>query len=306
MKRDCKGPGAHKSHATPRCGARDLFTLRSEAALERGQVLERVARREAHQRAVIRAKQLAEPLLERLTRQSAHPVSVCRNRGHEPIVTAARVYLQRRPSGAFFAISTEFPRCARAAAARTIGSPVLDEAMSATAAKPATTPRLSRAELRRRWRELAGNPVVAAIPCKVELNEKGAIVVSPPTVRHALVQGFLVRELARQRPDGTTLPECPVETEIGIRVPDVVWSSREHMARHGGEKEFSVAPDLCVEVLSPTNTRIEIAEKTAAYLAAGAKEVWIVGDDGVAEIHTRAGRVAASTLGFELPRLPED
>ena len=76
------------------------------------------------------------------------------------------------------------------------------------------------------------------------------------------------------------------------------------MAQHRGEKEFSVAPDLCVEVLSPTNTRIEIAEKTAAYLAAGAKEVWIVGDDGGPEIHTSAGRVAASPLGFELPRLP--
>lgn len=178
--------------------------------------------------------------------------------------------------------------------------------MNATAAKPGTPLRLSRAELRRRWRQLADNPVVAAIPCKVELDEKGAIVVSPPTFRHALIQGFLVRELARQRPDGTTLPECPVETEIGIRVPDVVWSSPEHMARHKGEKEFSVAPDLCVEVLSPANTPIEITEKTAAYLAAGAKEVWIVGEDGVPEIHTSAGRVATSTLGFEPPRLPDD
>lgn len=178
--------------------------------------------------------------------------------------------------------------------------------MNATAVKPATTLRLSRAELRHRWRQLADNPVVAAIPCKVELNEKGAIVVSPPTVRHAFLQGFITRELARQRPDGTTLPECPVETEIGIRVPDVVWSSPMHMAQHRGEKEFSVAPDLCAEVLSPTNTRVEMAEKTAAYLAAGAKEVWIVGEDGVPEVHTSAGRVATSALGFELPRLPND
>lgn len=176
--------------------------------------------------------------------------------------------------------------------------------MNATAVKPATALRLSRAELRHRWRQLADNPVVAAIPCKVELNEKGAIVVSPPTVRHAFIQGFLTRELARQRPEGTTLPECPVETEIGIRVPDVVWASPEHMAQHGGEKEFSVAPELCVEVPSPTNTRIEMAEKIAAYLAAGAREVWIVGEDGVPEIHTSAGRVAASTLGLELGRLP--
>jgi hypothetical protein len=57
--------------------------------------------------------------------------------------------------------------------------------------------------------------------------------------------------------------------------------------------------------LSPTNTRIEMAEKTAAYLAAGAQEVWIVGEDGVPKIYTSAGQVTTSTLGFNLPRLPE-
>jgi Uma2 family endonuclease len=177
--------------------------------------------------------------------------------------------------------------------------------MSATATKPESINRLSRTELRRRWRELAENRVVAAIPCKVELNEKGAIEVSPPTVRHAYIQAFVTRELARQRTDGTTLTECTVETDIGMRVPDVVWVSSELLERHWDEKEFRVAPELCVEVLSPTNTPVEMA-KTAAYLAAGAKEVWVVGEDGIPEIHTSGGRVPASTLGFDLPRLPTD
>jgi Uma2 family endonuclease len=176
--------------------------------------------------------------------------------------------------------------------------------MNATVAKPESTYRLSRAELRRRWEQLAHDPLVAAIPFKVELNEKGAIEVSPPTLRHSFLQAFVAYELRQQRPEGTTFTECPVETDIGMRVPDVVWASPECMERHKGEKEFRTGPDLCVEVLSPTNTRAEIAEKTAAYLAAGAREVWVVGDDGVPEIHTSAGRVPASTLGFELPRPP--
>jgi Uma2 family endonuclease len=113
-----------------------------------------------------------------------------------------------------------------------------------------------------------------------------------------------MRELARQRPEGTTLPECPIETDIGMRGPDVVWASPEFMAQHRNVKELRVAPDLCIEVLSPANTLIEIAEKRAAYLAAGAKEVWIVDEDGVPGIYTSAGRVPASTLGFALPRLP--
>ena len=177
--------------------------------------------------------------------------------------------------------------------------------MSATVAKPKTSYRLSRAELRRRWQQLADDALVAAIPFKVELNEKGAIEVSPPTTRHGVIQAFITRELARQRPEGTTITECPIETDIGVRVPDVVWASPAFMRRHGAESAFRRGPDLCVEVLSPTTTRAEIGEKVAAYLAAGAREVWVVGDDGVAEVHTGSGRVAASELGFELPRVPE-
>jgi Uma2 family endonuclease len=177
--------------------------------------------------------------------------------------------------------------------------------MNATAAKPETAQSLSRAELRRRWEQLGDDPLVAAIPFKVELNEKGAIEVSPPTTRHAFLQSFVVRELQLQRPEGTTFTECPVETDIGMRVPDVVWASAEFIERHGNEKQFRGAPDLCVEVLSPRNTRPEMAEKVAAYLAAGAKEVWLVGEDGAPEIYTSAGRVPASTLGFELRRPPD-
>ncbi len=176
--------------------------------------------------------------------------------------------------------------------------------MNATVAKPETEHRLSRAELRHRWNELADDPLVAAIPYKVELNEKGVIEVSPPTTQHASLQASLAYELRRQRPEGKTFTECPVETEIGMRLPDVVWASAEFIQSHRDEKQFRVAPDLCVEVLSPRNTRAEMAEKRAAYLAAGAKEAWIVAEDGVAEIYTSSGRVSASTLGFELPRVP--
>ena len=177
--------------------------------------------------------------------------------------------------------------------------------MNATVTQPKTSYRLSRVELRRRWQQLAADPLVAAIPFKVELNEKGAIEVSPPTTRHAFLQSFVSHELRLQRPDGTTFTECPVETEIGVRVPDVVWASAEFMQLHGAESEFRAGPDLCVEVLSPTNTRAEIDEKVAAYLAAGAREVWVIDDDGVPAIHASSGRIARSVLGFDLPHPPK-
>src|SRR5512139_2233766 len=112
--------------------------------------------------------------------------------------------------------------------------------MNATVTKPKAGYRLSRTELRRRWQQLADDPLVAAIPFKVELNEKGVIEVSPPTTQHALLQSTVAYELRRQRPEGKTFTECPVETEIGMRIPDVVWASAEFIQRHGHEKQFRV------------------------------------------------------------------
>jgi hypothetical protein len=170
--------------------------------------------------------------------------------------------------------------------------------MKATVTKPKAGYRLSRTELRRRWQQLASDPLVAAIPFKVELNEKGAIEVSPPTTRHAFLQSFVSHELKLQRPDGTTFTECPVETDIGVRVPDVVWASPEFMQRHGTESEFRAGPDLCVEVLSADeHAAPRSVEKVAAYLAAGSLKSGVIGDGGVPEIHDGDSRIATSTLG---------
>jgi hypothetical protein len=43
---------------------------------------------------------------------------------------------------------------------------------------------------------------------------------------------------------------------------------------------FELAPEICVEVLSPSNSAAEINEKLALYFDAGATEVWICNLDG--------------------------
>jgi Uma2 family endonuclease len=115
-----------------------------------------------------------------------------------------------------------------------------------------------------------------------------------------MLQAFVASELRRLRPEGTTITECPIETNIGVRVPDIVWAAPDFMGRHGNADPFPAAPELCVEVLSPSNTKAEIAEKVSAYLAAGAVEVWLVPDQGTLEIITKDGRASASSLGIEL------
>ena len=44
------------------------------------------------------------------------------------------------------------------------------------------------------------------------------------------------------------------------------------------------APEICVEVLSPSNTPEEMSEKIALYFESGAREVWIC-EQGTLQFH---------------------
>ena len=62
-----------------------------------------------------------------------------------------------------------------------------------------------------------------------------------------------------------------------VRGPDVAFLSRERFERSGDTvKAFAGAPDLAVEVLSPSNTPAAMHAKVADYLAAGSRLVWVV------------------------------
>jgi Uma2 family endonuclease len=176
--------------------------------------------------------------------------------------------------------------------------------MNATIVTQHAKARLSRAELRSRWQRMLNDPVLADVPGKLELTEKGTIELSPPNTRHSILQAFVTGELQRLRPDGTTFTECAVETDIGVRLPDVAWSSSDFMRRYGTMSPLPRAPELCVEVLSPSNTEPEMQQKTAAYLAAGAIEVWLVAEDGTVQMLDASGPVTASSLGIAIGALP--
>ncbi len=75
---------------------------------------------------------------------------------------------------------------------------------------------------------------------------------------------------------GEGLAEASVVTSIGLLVADVAWESSDFMGAHGTETPFTLAPELCIEIASPSNSAKELAEKVAAYLAAGAVEAWVV------------------------------
>jgi Uma2 family endonuclease len=131
-----------------------------------------------------------------------------------------------------------------------------------------------------RWHEVLVDPSLKDLPYKIELNAWGKVEMSPASNRHGRLQGELAAELKRQLPRGTVITECSILTRIGIRVPDVVWASSEFLNDFGEMTPYMHAPEICVEIVSPSNVQAEIEEKKAAYLAVGAHEVWIVSESG--------------------------
>ena len=124
------------------------------------------------------------------------------------------------------------------------------------------------------YRRMCEDPYFANVPGKLELDTWGRIIMSPASNYHGRVQAKLSQRLFQLA--GQAFVEASVVTPVGLFVPDVAWASTAFMAAHGYETPFTHAPELCIEVASPSNSLKELNEKVAAYLATGAVEAWIV------------------------------
>lgn len=94
-----------------------------------------------------------------------------------------------------------------------------------------------------------------------------------------LIKLYLRDKGAEQNIDGTvTVPDGGYMIQDERYMPDVAFISREKHPVLNDDLWVPVAPDLAVEVLSPSNTAKEIAIKLSNYLAAGTV-VWMVDPD---------------------------
>jgi len=138
----------------------------------------------------------------------------------------------------------------------------------------------------KRWEEIVRDPALQDLPYKAETNERGQIILSPHSTRHARQQARILRLLNRilsgdHLEAGEAYPEYPVATPEGVKQPDAVWVSREREERMRATGEPpTLAPEICVEILSASNTDAEMVEKRRVYREAGADEVWLVSEDG--------------------------
>jgi Uma2 family endonuclease len=156
----------------------------------------------------------------------------------------------------------------------------------------------------RRWTELLVDPELARVEGRIETDRHGHIIMAPPPPpSHGSFQfeiGYLLRTLMRR---GRVLTECPISTADGVKAADVAWASSECMRELGDEVCFLRAPEICVEVISPSNTRAEIEEKMILYFDAGAKEVWQCAKSGMVSFFGPG--VAAMPRSKICPKFPK-
>lgn len=165
-------------------------------------------------------------------------------------------------------------------------------------------PRQDQAEFNlRRWEELLLDPTLAGLPHRIETDRHGHVLMSPPPSRqHGSLQSEISFRLRTLMKGGETVTECPISTPDGVKAADVVWLSAALSSHTAGETCLSTAPEICVEILSPSNSNGEMAEKSALYFAAGAKEVWLCTPDGSMTFSTPAGPMPHSRLCPDFPR----
>lgn len=79
---------------------------------------------------------------------------------------------------------------------------------------------------------------------------------------------------------GEVITECPIQTADNVKVADVAWASDARADRILDEVSASVAPEICIEILSESNTAEEMEFKRNLYFQAGAEEVWVCDRQG--------------------------
>jgi Uma2 family endonuclease len=142
-------------------------------------------------------------------------------------------------------------------------------------------------------------------PVYHELRHGKLVAVPRARLKHQMIQSRLRRLLEPLAPPGAL-----VEAEVAfralpqneLRAADLAYVAPERCAKVDPENYIQGAPDLVIEVLSPSNTAAEIYDKEELCLNNGAKEFWVVDPDRrQVKVSTPDGRTITWHSGQEIP-----
>jgi Uma2 family endonuclease len=167
---------------------------------------------------------------------------------------------------------------------------------------------LALEELARRWAQLVNDPVLRNLPYRIELNKWGHIEMTPPASPMHMDIATTLALMLRERLGAKTLAECAITTAGGVKVADEAWCSTAYVELHrdafsNWEATLPRAPELCIEVMSPSNLAAELKEKIALYIEAGAQEGWIVYPDRRIGIFDADGMRSSSRFPVDIAEL---
>ena len=152
------------------------------------------------------------------------------------------------------------------------------------------------------WSELLNDPAFNGRACDVETNETGQLIVTPVSDNHAFYSAAIVCKLNHFLPQGIVQVETPLVTSKGNKSPDVTWCSNAVHDQRKNTIESPIAPEICVEVLSPGNRKFEIDEKIQLYFEQGAEEVWICDLEG--QITFYIPKIGLTGFSLKIPDFP--
>lgn len=113
---------------------------------------------------------------------------------------------------------------------------------------------------------------------------RGRIVTMPgPGVEHGEIQlnlGTLLKTFLKAHKLGRVCVESGVVTKRRkdtVRGPDVSYYSKKRLPLEKRVVKYNdQPPDLCVEIVSPSNTKKDLRTKIKEYFAVGVRMVWVV------------------------------
>jgi len=126
---------------------------------------------------------------------------------------------------------------------------------------------------------------------------------SPISPKHQHFGRLISDKLNEQKSDGLVMLELSLDIGGGneTRVPDVIWAPKAWFQGKDFNHPYKEAPTLCVEVLSPSNTKAEIEHKVRLYFEHGADEVWLCSWEGEMTFLHHEGALEQSKLFPEFP-----